>query len=73
MPQFGASLTDDAKSIIYNCNVFKIQTTSVTSSSPLFSDWKYYLNTAGSELPMVPIDRISETLTNLNESITPGT
>jgi hypothetical protein len=27
MPQFGASLSDDYRSIIYNCNVFIIQAT----------------------------------------------
>ena len=35
-------------------------------------DWRYYLNTAGSELPIVPVERISEVVKNLDDSITPG-
>ncbi len=30
MPQFGASLTDNSKGVIYDCNVFIIQATVIT-------------------------------------------
>jgi hypothetical protein len=33
MPQFGASLTDDASSVNYDCNMFIIQATEVHSIS----------------------------------------
>ena len=38
----------------------------------IFSDWKFYLNMAGSELPMMPIEKLSQTLENATESLVAG-
>ncbi len=32
MPQFGASLTDNARVVIYNCNMFIIQAADLTGT-----------------------------------------
>jgi hypothetical protein len=40
MPQFGASLTDDSRVIIYDCNVFIIQASVVVVSHLEFAVFK---------------------------------
>jgi hypothetical protein len=34
MPQFGASLADDSRVVIYDCNMFIVQATGCTNDSP---------------------------------------
>jgi hypothetical protein len=39
MPQFGASLTDDARAVIDDCNLFIIQATDIIKSYKQILEW----------------------------------